>query len=94
MTACVIVHCRRNGSVGSSPIDVTPLVKLMKEAEQLIETCGRRGRFRRVVKAQDGIQKIAEMHTSIGNLTADMGLADIVSVMQKVDELRKLVAVN
>lgn len=31
-TACAIVHCKRNGSVDSSLIDVTPLVELLEKA--------------------------------------------------------------
>lgn len=83
MAACVIVKRRQ----GSSVINVEPLVKRVEEVERLVERCGRRGIFMRVLKAESDKAEIAKLHARIGDLTGDMGLAGIASVDEKVEDL-------
>lgn len=87
VTACVVVKCRHSAS--SSSIDVSPLENRLREVQDLVERCGRRGRIWRVVRADDDKRDIDELHGRIGDLTGDMGLVGIVAVEGKVADLQQ-----
>lgn len=86
LTACVIVRCRQS----SSEINVSPLVDCVTHVQRVVEGCSRRGRFTRVIKSKEDKDEIAELHGRLGKLTRDMGLAGVVVVEGKVDNLNGL----
>lgn len=87
ITACVIVKCKRNPP---SEVDLGPLVARIEEVEKLVERYSRRGRISRLIKASTDKGEISELHARIGELTDDMGLAGILAVERKVDDLKGL----
>lgn len=90
ITACVIEKHSRNAT---SEMDVTPLKTCVEEVEAFVKFCGsssRRARFKRFVKGSDDKDEIAGLNARIDRLTSDLGLAGIVIVAKKVDNLKTI----
>lgn len=85
LTACVVVKWRCNGSSGF--IDLSLLGECVDRAESLARQCGHRGRIHRFLLAGRDQSSIAAVHRRLDSLTDDMGLAGIVAVEGRVDDL-------
>lgn len=88
ITACTIVKCQRSDPL--QVLDVTPLEECVKAVEQFADRCRRRKRLTTVLKATRDKIEIASLHWRVVDLAADMGLAGIVAVEERVDDLRGL----
>ena len=84
VTACVVVKCRKNCR---SEIDLTPLKGCVEAVWNFVERCSRRGRVSRVWKASSDKDEIAGLNACVDRLTGDMGLAGIVILEGKADNV-------
>ena len=78
LTACVVLKCRRAPASG---MDVKPLAECVDEAGKIVERCSRRGRVSRVLKASSDREEIARLNARVDQLSGDLSLAGIASVV-------------
>lgn len=89
ITACVVVKCRRV----SSKIEVEPLEACVKAIKKLVEDCIRRQESRCAylcffAKANTDKNDIEGLKERLKNVEADLSLAGIATVEEKVDSLK------
>ena len=87
VTACVVVKCRENPS---SEIDLSPLEGCVQAVGDLVRHCGRRGCYRRCVKASGDRDEIAGLNARIDRLTGDLGLVGIAVLEGKADNITRM----
>ncbi|CAM9662115.1 unnamed protein product, partial [Pylaiella littoralis] len=88
LTACVIVKCRQQPSLG---MDVTPLVDCVEDARKFVERCGsRRHQVSNFMKASSDKGEIAGLNARVDRLTGDLGLAGIAVLNGKVDVMKAM----
>lgn len=90
ITACVI---EKHSETPTSEMDMTPLKTCVEAVETFVELCGsssRRARFVRFLKASSDKDEISGLNARVDRLTGDLGLAGIVIVENKVDNLKTI----
>lgn len=93
ITARVILKCKRSPTSG---MDVAPLADCVGGVEKFVGRCSRRGRISRVLKASSDREEIAKLNARVDQLSGDLGLAGIatlVSFSLDLPELRVSLAV-
>lgn len=73
LTACFVVKCRHN----SSDLDVTLLEDCVKEVEEVVKRCSRRGTVSRILRASSDKGEILRLKERLGDLEGDLSLAGI-----------------
>lgn len=75
-------------------MDVTPLKNCVEAVKAFVDICAEknwRGRFRRVFKASDDKDEIAELNARVDRLAGDLQLAGIVTAVGTINNLKAFV---
>lgn len=90
ITAYVINKYRQ----GSFDLDVTPLEECITAVGRFVDRCSRRGMVTRVLKASGDRDEIAGLKERVEDLERDLGLAGLVTVGERLDDLKALLLVS
>lgn len=74
-------------------VDVSPLVDRANEMADLVRRCCARGRVGMAMRGGWDRRDVAELHDRLSDLTMCMGLAGIVAVEERVDDLKELLVI-